>query len=51
LLEVGLYKIDLSGFRQIIEQKNRSAAGLSVPAQGLFLTDIEYPELVFRRTL
>jgi len=51
LLEVGLGKVDLSGFRQIIEQKNRGAAGLSVPAHGLFLTDIEYPESLFKRTL
>lgn len=51
LLEVGLGKIDLAGFRQIIEQKDRGMAGLSVPAQGLFLTDIEYPELLFKRTV
>lgn len=51
LLEVGLGKVDLSGFRQIIEQKDRAAAGLSVPAHGLFLTDIEYPETLFKRTL
>ena len=51
LLEVGLGKIDLSGFRQIIEQKDRGAAGLSVPARGLFLTDIAYPESLFKRTV
>ena len=51
LLEVGQGKIDLSGFRQIIEQKDRGAAGLSVPAHGLFLTDIEYPESLFKRTV
>lgn len=51
LLEVGLGKIDLSGFRRIIEQKDRGAAGLSVPAHGLFLTDIEYPESLFKRTV
>ena len=49
LLEVGLGKINLTEFRNIIEQKNRGAAGLSVPAQGLFLTDIEYPLEVFKR--
>lgn len=51
ILEVGIGKIDFSQFRQIIELKDRGAAGLSVPAHGLFLTDIEYPETVFRRTL
>lgn len=49
ILEVGIGKIDLAGFRRIIEQKDRGAAGLSVPAHGLFLTDIEYPEEVFKR--
>jgi tRNA pseudouridine38-40 synthase len=49
LLEVGLGKMNLYDFRSVIEQKNRGAAGLSVPAHGLFLTDIEYPEHVFVR--
>jgi tRNA pseudouridine38-40 synthase len=49
ILEVGIGKIDLNQFRQIIEQKDRGAAGLSVPALGLFLTDIEYPEAIFLR--
>jgi tRNA pseudouridine38-40 synthase len=51
ILEVGIGKIDLVGFRSIIEQKDRGAAGLSVPAHGLFLTDVEYPEGIFRRTV
>ncbi len=42
LLEVGRNKINLDDFRQIIETKNRSSAGQSVSACGLFLTDIEY---------
>ena len=49
ILEAGIGKIDLAEFRAIIEQKDRGAAGLSVPAHGLFLTDIEYPESVFVR--
>jgi len=48
LLEVGLGKMDLAAFRSVIERKDRGAAGLSVPAHGLFLTDIEYPESIFR---
>ena len=51
ILEVGLGKTDLADFRSIIEKKDRGAAGLSVPAQGLFLTDIEYPESIFKRTV
>jgi tRNA pseudouridine38-40 synthase len=51
ILDVGLGKLDISGFRRIIEQKNRCAAGLSVPAHGLFLTNIEYPEDLFKSQL
>jgi tRNA pseudouridine38-40 synthase len=43
LIEIGTEKIDLAHFRAIIEKKDRCGAGFSVPAQGLFLTDIEYP--------
>ncbi len=43
LLEVGKGKLTIDQFRQIIEKKDRSSAGASVPAQGLFLVDIEYP--------
>lgn len=42
LVDVGLGKISVNNFRQIIESKNRSNAGLSVPAKGLFLTKIKY---------
>ena len=42
LIDVGLGKITKDGFRQIIESKSRSNAGLSVPAKGLFLTKIKY---------
>ncbi|MDO4230127.1 MAG: tRNA pseudouridine(38-40) synthase TruA [Capnocytophaga sp.] len=47
LLDVGLGKISISDFEKIIESKNRSNAGASVPACGLFLTQIEYPEEIF----
>ena len=43
LLEVGQKKINLADFRNIIEEKNRSKAGKSALAEGLFLTKIEYP--------
>jgi tRNA pseudouridine38-40 synthase len=42
LIDVGLGKVSIEGFRKIIESKNRSNAGLSVPAKGLFLTQIKY---------
>jgi tRNA pseudouridine38-40 synthase len=44
LIDVGKEKISINAFRKIIEAKNRSKAGFSVPAHGLFLTDIEYPK-------
>lgn len=47
LLEVGNGKITLSEFKEIIEKKDRCAAGVSMPAKGLFLTDIRYPEEIF----
>ncbi len=47
LLDVGRGKNDLAGLRKIIESKNRSNAGYSVPAKGLFLTKVEYPQNLF----
>ena len=47
LIDVGRNKITIDQFRKIIEQKNRSAAGFSVPAHGLFLHSIEYPKSTF----
>jgi len=47
LLELGRERINLEDFRQIIAGKNRSDAGGSVPACGLFLANIEYPEDIF----
>ncbi|WP_394758153.1 tRNA pseudouridine(38-40) synthase TruA [Flavobacterium sp.] len=43
LLNIGLHKITLQDFIKIIESQNRENAGFSVPAHGLFLTNIEYP--------
>jgi len=42
LLEVGTSKITITDFRKIIESRNRSNAGVSVPAKGLFLTKVLY---------
>ena len=43
LLKAGLNRIGEKEFQEILESKQRSEAGTSVPAHGLFLTDIEYP--------
>ena len=47
LVDLGKQKYDLAHFKNIIESKNRSKAGLSVPAQGLFLTEVNYPLYYF----
>jgi len=47
MIELGKHKITLKVFEEIIQARNRSAAGTSAPAKGLFLTDIEYPAGLF----
>jgi tRNA pseudouridine38-40 synthase len=43
LLMVGKGDIEPEAVRAIIESKNRSNAGTSVPACGLYLTEVKYP--------
>ena len=45
LVNVGLLKITLDDFENIIKSKNREKAGFSVPAHGLYLTEINYEYL------
>ena len=47
LIEIGLKKKTIEDLHQIIASKNRSEAGYSVPAHGLFLTNIEYPTSIY----
>ena len=42
LLEVGKSRMSLDEFRAVIERKDRCSAGESVPAQGLFLQEVDY---------
>ena len=42
LLEIGKGKLQVQDMRRIIEAKDRSQAGFSVPAEGLFLEKVEY---------
>lgn len=44
LIEIGQNKYPVSHMHEVIESENRSKAGTSVPAHGLYLTRIEYPE-------
>ena len=46
LLEVGLGKRKIEDIPALIASQNRSEAGMSVPACGLFLTEVHYPENV-----
>tara|TARA_R110000868_G_scaffold12202_1_gene59039 strand:+ start:238 stop:999 length:762 start_codon:yes stop_codon:yes gene_type:complete len=44
MINIGLGKMDVDELHTIIKSKNRSEAGFSVPAHGLYLTNIEYPK-------
>ena len=47
LLDIGTEKISLKDLETIIHSKNRSNAGTSAPAHGLYLTEVNYPEEVY----
>lgn len=47
LLDIGKGKLKVTDLEKIIVAKNRSDAGESVVAKGLFLEKIEYPEEIF----
>jgi len=48
LLDVGTGKTTLEDFIEIIEKKDRTCAGASVKAKGLFLTKVEYPQSILK---
>ncbi|NHF57956.1 tRNA pseudouridine(38-40) synthase TruA [Flavobacteriaceae bacterium TP-CH-4] len=48
LLEVGLGKMVPEELREVIVGKDRSAAGASAPAKGLYLTRVLYPEKILK---
>ena len=47
LLLVGRGKLDIDGFRAVIENKARGEAGDSAPGEALFLVNVEYPNDIF----
>lgn len=47
LLEVGKEKMTLDEFKDVIQSRDRSRAGASVKAKGLYLTRVVYPENIF----
>ena len=48
LFEVGRGKMTVEQFAKVIAQHSRSAAGDSAPAEGLYLTEVRYPEDIFK---
>jgi tRNA pseudouridine38-40 synthase len=46
LINVGLGKLKVEDMHSIIKSKNRSDAGFSVPAHGLYLIKVAYPETI-----
>jgi len=47
MIEAGRVRISPDDFERILVSRNRSSAGMSAPAKGLFLTSVEYPEEIF----
>ena len=47
MIEVGAKKRTLEEFRKIIRSKNRSNAGTSAPAKGLYLINIDYSKSIY----
>ncbi|MBT8238043.1 MAG: tRNA pseudouridine(38-40) synthase TruA [Croceitalea sp.] len=47
LLDVGTGKIQVEKVRDIVLSRDRGQAGVSVPAKGLYLTQIKYPHEIF----
>lgn len=43
LLKIGLQNLPISYLTDVLLSKNRSMAGVSVPAHGLYLTEVVYP--------
>ncbi|MFC4720780.1 tRNA pseudouridine(38-40) synthase TruA [Geojedonia litorea] len=46
LINIGLGKLEVDDLHTIIKSKDRSEAGFSVPAHGLYLTKIIYPDTI-----
>lgn len=47
MMEVGRGKMDTHGFERVLLSKDRSKAGASVPAKGLYLWEIDYPSEIY----
>ena len=47
LIEIGEGKMKVQDMERIILSQNRNDAGYSVPAEGLYLTDVKYPDHIY----
>ncbi|WP_411768368.1 tRNA pseudouridine(38-40) synthase TruA [Winogradskyella sp. A3E31] len=47
MINIGLHKLAVEDLHHIIKSKDRGQAGYSVPAQGLYLTKIKYPDTIY----
>ncbi|MBT32148.1 MAG: tRNA pseudouridine(38-40) synthase TruA [Thalassobius sp.] len=47
LLQVGMEKMSLEDFKNMLESKKRDTRRFAVPAQGLYLTEVKYPDEIF----
>lgn len=47
LLDVGIGKISVREFKQVIESRDRKRAGMNVSADGLYLESVKYPSRIF----
>jgi tRNA pseudouridine38-40 synthase len=50
MLDIGSGKMDYREIERVFREKNRGEAGMSAPAEGLFLTDIRYIDGIIRET-
>lgn len=48
LLDIGYGTTTIADLKHIITSKDRSNAGASAPAHGLYLTKVEYPKTIFK---
>jgi len=48
MIEIGKHKMDYTEMKSILLALDRSSAGMSVPAQGLFLSWVDYPGEIFK---
>ena len=44
LIEIGQGKLEVDDMRRIIESRDRTQAGPSVKAEGLYLSEVRYPK-------